>query len=178
MIPSIEKLKSIRAFAFDVDGVLTDGGLLACPDGDFLRTYDAKDGFALRMASMHGYGLAIITGGRSQSIVKRFLASGFTEEDIYLQSRDKTKQFAQFCNAHGFKPEEVLYIGDDMPDIPVIKACGLGVVPADAAEEAKEAADYISPYPGGHLCVRHAIEMVMKARGDWNLDVCEYEQKF
>ena len=130
----------IKAFVFDVDGVLTDGGLLADLNGEFYRTFDSKDGFGLRMAMMHGYGLGIITGGRSQSIRQRFLACGFNDEDIYLHSRNKMEEFADFCNRHSFEPAEVMYFGDDIPDVEVMIHCGCGVAPADAVEEAKEAA--------------------------------------
>lgn len=169
---------NIKAFVFDVDGVLTDGGLLADLNGEFYRTFDSKDGFGLRMAMMHGYGLGIITGGRSQSIRQRFLACGFQDEDIYLHSRNKMEEFADFCKRHSLKPEEVMYFGDDIPDIDVMRACGCGVAPADAVEEAKDAADYISTRPGGKGCVRECIEMVLKQKGQWFLDTEEYKKKF
>ena len=172
------KLKNIKAFVFDVDGVLTDGGLLADLHGEFYRTFDSKDGFGLRMAMMHGYRLGIITGGRSESIKMRFLACGFKQEDIYLWSRDKMEEFSDFCKRHGLSAEEVMYFGDDIPDIPVMKACGCGVAPADAVEDVKEIADLISTRPGGKGCVRECIEMVMKSHGTWQLDVEDYKKKF
>lgn len=173
-----EKLKKIKAVAFDVDGVITDGGILAMPDGDLLRVFDAKDSFGIRMAKMNGLHTAIITGGSSESIVKRFSVCGIDEEDIYLHSRIKIDDFNDFCSKHLLKPEEVMYFGDDMPDVPVMLACGIGVAPADAADEAKAAADYVSPYPGGHGCVRHTIEMVLKAQGRWQLDDKLYKKMF
>ena len=121
-----ERLKNIKAFLFDVDGVFTDGGLLADLQGEFYRTFNSKDGFAVRMAVMHGYHVGIITGGRSESIRKRFLACGFQYEDIYLNARNKMVDFEDFCSKHGLKPEEVMYLGDDIPDIPVMVACGCG----------------------------------------------------
>ena len=172
------KLKKIKAFVFDVDGVLTDGGLLADLQGEFYRTFDAKDGFALRMAMMHGYHLGIITGGRSESIKMRFIACGVKAEDIYLHSRDKMEDFADFCNRHGLTPEEVMYFGDDLPDIPVIKACGCGVCPADAVPEVKDAADLIGTRPGGKGFAREMLEMVMKLQGTWYLDIEDYRKKF
>ena len=113
-----EKLRKIKAFAFDVDGVLTDGGLLADLNGEFYRVFDAKDGMALRMASMQGYGLCIITGGRSQSITRRFIASGIKEEDIYLGSRDKMEQFTDYCTRHSLAPDEVMYLEMTFPICP------------------------------------------------------------
>lgn len=171
-------LSKIKAVAFDVDGILTDGGILAMPDGDLLRVFDAKDSFGIRMAKMNGLHTAIITGGSSESIVKRFSVCGIDEEDIYLHSRIKIDDFNDFCSKHLLKPEEVMYFGDDMPDVPVMLACGIGVAPADAADEAKAAADYVSPYPGGHGCVRHTIEMVLKAQGRWQLDDKLYKKMF
>lgn len=171
-------LSKIKAFVFDVDGVLTDGGLLADLHGEFYRTFDSKDGFGLRMSMMHGYRLGIITGGRSESIKMRFLACGFKQEDIYLWSRDKMEEFSDFCKRHGLSAEEVMYFGDDIPDIPVMKACGCGVAPADAVEDVKEIADLISTRPGGKGCVRECIEMVMKSHGTWQLDVEDYKKKF
>jgi 3-deoxy-D-manno-octulosonate 8-phosphate phosphatase (KDO 8-P phosphatase) len=173
-----EKLRKIKAFAFDVDGVLTDGGLLADLNGEFYRVFDAKDGMALRMASMQGYGLCIITGGRSQSITRRFIASGIREEDIYLGSRDKMEQFTDYCTRHSLAPDEVMYFGDDLPDMPVMAACGCGVCPSDAVQEAKDAADYISDRPGGKLCVRQTLEMVMKAQEKWKVDRDIYHKMF
>lgn len=173
-----ERLKKIKAFVFDVDGVLTDGGILATLDGDLLRTFDAKDAFAMRMASMHGYHLGIITGGRSVSIVKRVATCGIGAEDVYLGSRDKSEDFSDFCRRHGLDAEEVMYFGDDLPDIPVLVECGCGTCPSDAVEEVKDACDWISDYPGGKGCVRSSIERVMKMHGNWQLNVQDYKAKF
>lgn len=173
-----ETLKKIKAFAFDVDGVLTDGGIFANLDGELFRTFDSKDGFGLRMASMHGYRLAIITGGRSESIRKRFRTCGIKAEDVYLGSRDKMEDFRDFCSRYGLQPEEVMYFGDDVPDMPVMKACGCGVCPADAVDEVKEIADYISDRAGGKGCARATVEMVMRLQGTWELDVQEYKARF
>lgn len=172
------RLSKIKAFVFDVDGVLTDGGLLADLNGEFYRVFDSKDGFALRMAVMHGYHLGIITGGRSESIKMRFLACGVKAEDIYLASRDKIEDFENFCRRNSLKAEEVMYFGDDLPDTPVMAACGCGVAPADAVDEAKAVAHLVSTRPGGKGCARECIEMVMKLHGEWELDVCDYKQKF
>lgn len=173
-----EKFKKIKAFAFDVDGVLTDGGILADLNGELYRTFDSKDGMALRMAMMKGYHLAIITGGRSESIRQRFITCGVKPEDVYLRSRAKMEDFADFCSRHGLLPEEVMYFGDDLPDIPVMKACGCGTCPSDAVEDVKEIADYITQKPGGKGCAREAIEKVMRLQGCWNLDVDQYKRNF
>lgn len=171
-------LKGIKAFVFDVDGVLTDGGILATLDGELLRTFNSKDGFGLRMASMHNYKLGVITGGRSESIRKRFGQCGIPAENIYLGSRDKIEDFEDFCKRFDLKAEEVMYFGDDLPDAPVMKICGCGVCPSDAVDQVIEIADYVCSKPGGRGCAREAIEMTMKVQGTWKLDVEDYKQKF
>lgn len=173
-----EKLKRIKAFVFDVDGVLTDGGVLADTGGQLYRTFDAKDGFAIRMASMNGFHLGVITGGRSQSIRCRFKGNGIEAEDIYLGSRDKIKDLDDFCARHGIDKTEVMYFGDDVPDISCLLAAGLGVCPADAVDEVKGFADIVADRPGGKACVRDVLEKTMRAQGKWVFDVGFYEKKF
>lgn len=171
-------LKDIKAFAFDIDGVMTDGGILADLEGQLYRTYDAKDGFAVRMAAMNGFPVGVITGARSQSVRARFSGNGIPPEDVYLGSRDKITDFDDFCARHGLELSEVMYFGDDVPDIPVLLAAGIGVVPSDGVDEAKEAADIVSERPGGKCCVRRHIEQVMRAQGKWNFDVNVYKSRF
>lgn len=173
-----EILKNIKAFVFDIDGVMTDGGILATLDGELLRTFDAKDAFALRMAAMKGYVMGAITGGRSKSIQKRLTTCGFKDENIYLGSRIKINDFNDFCANNNLAPEEVMYFGDDIPDIPVLIACGCGVCPSDAVEEAKAAANLVSEYPGGRLCVRNTLEITMKIQNKWNIDYDQYNRMF
>ena len=173
-----ESFGKIRAFAFDVDGVMTDGGILATLEGELLRTFNAKDAFGMRMAAMNGYTLCAITGGRSVSITRRLRQCGFKEEDIYLGSRIKINDFDDFCCRHGLSADEVMYFGDDLPDIPVLKACGCGVSPSDAVQEVKDAADYVSDMPGGRLCIRKTLEMVMRQQGKWSVDLEIYQKMF
>lgn len=172
------KILKIKAFTFDIDGVMTDGSIFVAGDGDFLRTYNAKDGFGLRMASMAGYKLGIITGAHSDTVEKRFKFFGFAGPDIYLSSKDKIADFKDFCNKYSLSPEEVIYCGDDVPDAPVLSASGLGVCPADAMEEAKLCADYVSVFPAGKRFVREIIEIVLRAQGKWNFDVSKYEKTY
>lgn len=174
----IDKLKKIKAIAFDIDGVMTDGSILAMPDGDLLRIFDAKDSFGVRMAKLNGLITCVITGGASESIKKRMTYCGVDEEDVYLHSRIKMEEFNDLCQRHSLSPDEVMYFGDDLPDIEVIQACGIGVAPADAVQEVKDAADYVSEFKGGHGCVRNAIEQVMKAQGIWHLDNQRYKKLF
>ena len=171
-------LNGIKAFAFDIDGVATDGTLLCMPDGDFLRLYDAKDGFAIRMACMNGYPVAVITGGSSESIRKRMTASGIKPEDVFLHCRDKMVEFRQFCERYSLSPEEVMYFGDDVPDVEVMQACGCAVCPSDAVPEAQKAADWMTEAPGGKGCLREAIEKTLKKQGKWVFDPVVYKQKF
>ena len=168
------KLKNIKAFAFDVDGVFTDGSVLCVPEtGDLIRTFNAKDGLGMRLAYMSGYTLAIITGGKSNSILKRFYP--VLAHEVIQGAHAKAPVFDDFCKRHGFKPEEVAYVGDDLPDIPVLLKCGLSVCPSDAVAEVKAVCDFVSAYPGGRGCVRDLIEQVMKAQGKWTLDATAYQ---
>lgn len=169
---------NIKAFAFDVDGVLTDGGVFCNLEGQLFRTFDAKDGFALRMASMNGYPLAIITGGRSGSIRARVITSGVKPEDVYLGSRDKLADLRDFCRRYSLGLDEVMYFGDDLPDAEALRACGCGVCPSDGTPDAKEAADIVSDYPGGKGCVRYEMERVMRLQGRWSFDTPTYKDRF
>jgi len=160
-----EKLKNIKAFIFDVDGVFTDGKIYLEPGGDFVRAVDMKDGYAVNYAIKQGYIIGIISGGFSEAVRKRFQYLNVT--DIYLNSRDKKSDFEDFYFKYGLKPEEILYMGDDIPDYEVMKICGLATCPADAVEEIKSIASYISTFPGGYGCVRDVIEQVLKLQGKW-----------
>ena len=171
-------LSKIKAFAFDIDGVATDGGVFCNADGDLLRTYDAKDGFAIRMAVMNGYHIGIITGGSSESIRRRMLTSGVNPDDVYLHCRNKIEQFKDFCSKHSLDPKEVMYFGDDIPDAECMIASGCGVCPSDAVEDIKEIADWISQYPGGKGCLRNAIETTLKSQGKWDFNPARYKKLF
>ncbi len=173
-----EKFKKIKAFVFDVDGVLTDGSIIATEDGALLRSFDAKDGMGFRIAHMQGYHLGVITGGRCKSIWLRFKHIGVSKEDCYLKSRDKMADFRDFLSRHNLAAEEVMFFGDDLPDIPVMKACGCSACPSDAVPEVLEVADYISPKPGGKGVARNAIELVLRLQDKWKLDIEDYSDKF
>lgn len=160
------KLHKIKAFVFDLDGVFTDGTVLAS-GGDFLRMHNAKDGYAVRYAVTHGYHVGVITGGDSESIRERFSMLGIT--DVYLASFNKIDDFADFCRKHRLQPDEVLCMGDDIPDIEILEKSGLATCPADAVPEVKAVCEYISDKPGGRTCVRDVIEQTLKLHGKWNL---------
>lgn len=171
-------LQQIKAFAFDVDGVLTDGGILCDLGGELYRTYDAKDGFAIRMAVMNGFPTACITGGHSETIRLRLMTSGLKSEDVYLGARFKVEQLDDFCTRYGISPREVMYFGDDLPDLCVFRAVGCSVCPADAVEEVRQAADIVSDRPGGKGCLRQEVERVMKLQGRWIFDEQVYKKLF
>ena len=170
--------KNIKAFTFDIDGVMTDGGILADFRPDAVDQAVHLSGSTENGAAAHAVPVGVITGGRSQSIRARFSSNGINPEDIYLGSRNKIEDFEDFCRRHNLKPEEVMYFGDDIPDIEVIRAAGIGVCPNDAVEEVKEAADIISDRPGGKACVREYMEKAMKAQGRWVFDAIAYKKKF
>ncbi len=162
----LKKIKHITAFIFDVDGVLTDGKVLVTETGEQLRTFNIKDGYALQLAVKRGYSVAAVSGGRSKGIEWRLKGLGIT--DVFLGLDSKTEAYHHFLTSKGLSSEQVLYMGDDIPDLPVIKLAGLAVCPADAAEEIKSVCHYISPKTGGAGCVRDVIEKVLKIRNDWH----------
>ena len=163
------KLKSVKAFIFDVDGVLTDGTVLVLENGLQARRMHIKDGFALQMAEKNGYKVLIISGGDSPQVKHRLEKLGIT--DIHMPVLDKKAFVLDYMSANNLKAEEVLYMGDDLPDLPTLTVVGLPCCPADAVSEVKEAVQYISPLNGGHACVRDVIEKVLKLNDHWEYRV-------
>ena len=161
-------LKNINTFIFDYDGVLTDGTVVLMNNGDFLRTANVKDGYAMQLAVKKGYNLAIISGGRSESIRQRFLVLGI--HDVFLGTESKIEVFHDYLKEHDVQNEQVLYLGDDIPDYLPMKESGIAACPADACEEIKAISHYISHLKGGRGCARDVIEQVMKAQGKWMTD--------
>lgn len=156
----------VKAFAFDVDGVFTDGKVILLPSGEMLRAYNAKDGFAVAAAVRLNYPLAIISGGTGEAMKNRFAGLGIT--DLYLSCGDKLEALTDFCCKYGLSPADVLFMGDDTPDLEVMGAVGLPVAPADAVHEVKRAARHVSAYKGGDGCVRDVVEQVLRAQGKWS----------
>ena len=171
-------LKAIRAIALDIDGVLTDGGLIPLENGDVLRITDAKDAFAVRFAAKQGIVMSIMSGGDTKALHKRMLRLHVREEDLFLGCRGKLRVFRRFCEQHGLDASEVAYFGDDIADIQVLTACGCGFAPSDAAQEAKDAADIVTSHPGGKGCVREGIEMILKAQGLWVFDPDKFDELY
>ena len=174
----MDKWKSIKAITFDVDGVLTDGSLLAYDSHEMVRVFNAKDSFAIRAALMRGYHMGVFTGGETEGVRNRFATCGMAPEDIYMECRGKITALDDFCSRHALERSEVLYIGDDIPDLPVLKAAGIGAVPADAAYDARLAADYLCDAPGGKGCLREVIEKVMRAQEKWYFEEDDYVKIF
>ncbi len=159
-------LKKIRALAFDVDGVLSESNVLLLEsEAQPCRTANTKDGYALQLAVKCGLRVAIITGGRSAAVQRRYEALGL--QDVFSGVAVKIERFRQWLADNHLSPAEVLYMGDDIPDYEVMKACGCPCAPADAAPEIKETALYVSPANGGQGCVRDVVEQVLRAQGHW-----------
>ncbi len=164
----LEQFKHITTFVFDVDGVLTDGSLFVLPDGLMARRMNIKDGYALQLAVKKGYHVVIISGGNSPEVKQRLVNLGIKE--VWMQITDKLSVLEKFMQDHQLEASAVLYMGDDIPDLSVMKAAGLPCCPADAAQDVKERSTYISHLKGGEGCARDVIEKVMKLRGDWGED--------
>ena len=164
------RFEDIRAFAFDVDGVFTDGLVLAMPDGDLLRLLNSKYCFAVRTAVDNGFPCAIITGGVSPSLLHTAHSLGIPDEYLYMLSKDKAEDLLHFCKRAGLDPSQVAFVGDDIPDIPAMELAGLGVCPADAVAEVRSAADLVSQFNGGRGCIRDLIENVLKRQDRWKFD--------
>ena len=150
---------------FDVDGVFTDGRILITPAGEFLREYNVRDGLAVVRARKKGYHVGVISGGRGDQLVDRMTALGI--EFIYTGTDHKTVPLADFVERTGLSYEDIAYMGDDYPDLIPMSMVRLAVAPADAADDVRAAAHYVSAFKGGQGCVRDIIEQVLRARGDW-----------
>lgn len=161
-------LNKIKCFIFDVDGVLSPNCIPLSETGEPLRMVNIKDGYAINLAVKCGYGLAIITGGDTESVRLRFARLGI--EHIYMKSSVKIHDFNDFIQKTGYKKEEIVYCGDDLPDYHVMQEVGLSVAPSDAAQEIKNISNYISPFKGGEGVGRDIIEQVMKTQGTWMKD--------
>ncbi|VAV84556.1 3-deoxy-D-manno-octulosonate 8-phosphate phosphatase [hydrothermal vent metagenome] len=161
-----ELMPQITTFIFDVDGVLTDGTVTVFSNGELVRKMNVKDGYALKTAVEMGYRVCIISGGTNPEVKSRLRGLGIT--DIYLGAHNKLEQLDEFLDIYDIKTENVLYMGDDIPDYPVMKIVGLPSCPKDAAPEIQHISKYISQKKGGNGCVRDVIEQVLKVQDKWN----------
>lgn len=159
-------LKDITTFVFDVDGVFTDGTVLITTKGELLRKMSIIDGYAVKTAIQKGYAICIISGGSNEGVRERLKGLGVT--DIYLGVHDKKDALMDYLEQYGIQPENVVYMGDDLPDIPAMQEVVLPACPQGAVPEVKAICKYISHKNGGEGCVRDIIEQVLKVRGDWN----------
>lgn len=159
------KLHGIKAFVFDFDGVMTDGSVWMYADRETVRAGNIKDGYAIQYAIKKGYIVAVISGATSLSIDNRMRSLGTTE--IYTGAASKMEVYRRFLEKHGLTAEQVLCMGDDIPDYEIMKEAGVSACPSDAAIEIKEIADYISLYAGGKGCVRDVIEQTLRLQGKW-----------
>lgn len=160
-----EYLNQITTFIFDVDGVLTNGDLHVTNTGELLRIMNVRDGFALKFAVNSGYNVAIISAGTNEGVKIRLEALGI--KTVYLGAHKKLEKFYEYIESNHIKPENVLYMGDDMPDFPVLKVVGLPCCPQDAVAEVKGVAKYVSHKNGGQGAVRDVIEQVLKVQDKW-----------
>ncbi len=163
----LARLRKIKVFVFDMDGVLTDGSLLVVDENKWLRKMNIKDGYALQLAVKSGYRLLIISGSDAPPVVERLHKLGII--DVFMKVIDKKALLEKYMSDNKLPPNEVLFMGDDIPDYECMKAVGCACCPADAAVEIRQIASYISPIKGGLGCVRDVIEKVMKLNNHWPL---------
>jgi 3-deoxy-D-manno-octulosonate 8-phosphate phosphatase (KDO 8-P phosphatase) len=164
----LEKFKPITTFIFDVDGVLTNGSLLILNDGQMARQMNIRDGYALQLAIKKGYRVAIISGGTSTPVKERLEKLGVT--DVFMAVENKKEKLTEYVTINNLRWDELIFMGDDIPDYVPMQLVGLACCPADAATEIKQISKYISPINGGQGCARDVIEKVLKLNGDWELD--------
>jgi 3-deoxy-D-manno-octulosonate 8-phosphate phosphatase (KDO 8-P phosphatase) len=163
-----EIMREIRAFVFDVDGVLTDGKVTLMPDGEQVRVMNTRDGYAMKYAMKQGYKVCIITGGNAESVRKRMHYLGIY--DVYLAAYDKMDCLEDFKAIYDINEDQIAYMGDDLPDYEVMQHVALAACPNDAAHQIKEISTYISPIDGGQGCVRELIEQTLMIQGKWEND--------
>lgn len=161
-----EYLAQIDTFIFDVDGVLTNGMITIMPNGELIREMNVKDGYALKTAIDLGYRICVISGGTNEGVRKRLQGLGI--EDIYLGAHNKLDQYFELLEKYQINSENVLYMGDDVPDYPVMKLVGMPCCPNDAVSEIQQISKYVSHKKGGEGCVRDVLEQVMRVQGKWN----------
>lgn len=160
-----EYLKNINTFIFDVDGVLTDGSIQVNTQGEMFRTMNVKDGYALKTAVDKGFNVCVISGGSNEGVRVRLQNLGI--KDVFLGAHNKTEILENYLKTHNLKKENILYMGDDLPDYKVMQEVGLPSCPQDAVPEIKNISKYVSHKNGGKGCVRDVIEQVLKVHGKW-----------
>jgi 3-deoxy-D-manno-octulosonate 8-phosphate phosphatase (KDO 8-P phosphatase) len=159
-------LRNIQLFAFDYDGVFSSGTILLMPDGSQVRTASVKDGYAVQWAVKQGVHIALVTGGREKAVEERLRGLGV--EHIYLGAHSKLEIVQSLASKLNVTMDQIAYMGDDMPDLPVLQKVGLSTCPQDAVPEVRSICDYVSPFAGGAGCVRDVLEQYMKLHGLWS----------
>ncbi|NND31869.1 MAG: HAD hydrolase family protein [Saprospiraceae bacterium] len=165
MLNYLNKFRTIKAFVFDIDGVLTEGTMLLHQDGSLLRSLFVRDGYAMKVAINAGYKIAIISGGNTPTAPERFTSLGL--QDVIMQSKDKLSDLNSLKRKYQWDDEEILFMGDDIPDYDAMKSVGMPCCPMDAVDEIRDISLYVSNRKGGQGCARDVIEKVLKLRGDW-----------
>jgi len=165
LVNLFDKMKAVKAFVLDIDGVLTDNMMLVTEAGELLRSVNVRDGQVIKWAIKAGYQVGIITGGRSEGAKKRFTDLGVVE--YYSGIQEKWPALQSFLQRSDLLVSEICYIGDDLPDLPVLRKVALACCPSDAVPEVVEICDYVSPLRGGAGCVRDVLEKVLKLQGNW-----------
>ena len=160
-----EKLVKIKNFVFDVDGVFTDGSIIVDNQGNEFRVFSTRDGIAVKLAKDKGYNFCVISGGENEGVRKRLNRLGV--KNVFLGVDDKIKVFESFINDNNLNLTETMFMGDDLPDISILKKVGLSCSPNDAAHEVREIVDYVSIKKGGEGCVRDIIEQVLTIQNNW-----------
>ena len=158
-------LNNVRAFVFDVDGVMTNGKVMITSEGEMYREMDTRDGFALKYALLKGFKIGIISGGTNEGVRKRLELLGVNK--VYLGIHEKDIAFDDFVSTFNINPDQVLYMGDDDPDVPVMEKVGVSTCPQDALPDVKRVVDYVSHKKGGDGCVREIVEQVMRVQDKW-----------
>lgn len=162
-----EKLNKITTFIFDMDGVLTNGTIWVMHGHDPIRNLNSKDGYAFQLAAKKGYKLFLLSGGNSLAVKEILTRSGFTH--VYMAQHDKNKCYQEILKEHNLSHDEILYMGDDLPDHVVLSQVGVPSCPADAVSEIKDVCIYISQKKGGEGCARDVVEQTLRVRGDWEM---------
>ncbi len=162
-------LPNITTFIFDVDGVLTNGKVMITSEGEMYREMDTKDGYALKCALQQGFKVCIISGGTNEGVRNRLKALGVY--DIYLGAHHKDEPYQELLDNYDLSPDEILYMGDDVPDRIVMEKVAVAACPQDAVSDIKEIANYISHKKGGEGCVRDIVEQTLRVQGKWSMDI-------
>ncbi len=160
-----QRLKNISTMIFDYDGVLSDGRILFSDDGQQMRNGNVRDGYAIQLAQKMGLQIAIISGANTPGM--RIRCELLQIQDVFLGVSDKLAVYEEFKVQKGLNDSQILYMGDDLPDFPVMQKVSIAACPSDAANDIKEIAHYISHFKGGEGCTRDVIEQVLRARGLW-----------